>query len=70
MKKALKWTLGILIGLVVVAVVLGAGYMLASRFGGAAWSREYRLAQRGNVDRSMPGSNLAAPKYAALFRTK
>ena len=55
MKKSLKWIIGILIGLVVMAVVLGAGYMLASRFGGAAWTREYRLVQRGNVDRSIPG---------------
>jgi uncharacterized membrane protein len=58
MKKVLKWILGILIGLVVIAVVLGAGYLVVRRFGGVSWRIESRLAQRGNVDRSAPSQAL------------
>lgn len=54
MKKVLKWILGILVALVVIAVVLGAGYLVARRFGGIGMMRENRLAQRGDIDRSQP----------------
>ncbi len=54
MKKVLKWMLGILIGLVVIAVVLGAGYMLARRVSTVRWMRESRLAQRGDVEQGAP----------------
>jgi hypothetical protein len=54
MKKVLKWILGILIGLVVIAVVLGAGYMVARRARTVMWMRESRLAQRGDVEQGAP----------------
>ena len=54
MKKVWKWILGILIGLVVIAVVLGAGYMVARRARTVMWMRESRLAQRGNVEQGEP----------------
>jgi len=54
MKKVWKWILGILIGLVVIAVVLGAGYMVARRARTVRWMRESRLAQRGNEEQGEP----------------
>jgi hypothetical protein len=54
MKKVWKWMLGILIGLVVIAVVLGAGYIVARGAGTVRWKRESRLAQRGNVEQGAP----------------
>lgn len=57
MKKVWKWMLGILIGLVVIAIVLGAGFMLARRAGTIKWMRESRLAQRGNVEQGTPWKN-------------
>ena len=57
MKRGLKWMLGILIGLVVIAVVLGAGYMLARRAGTVRWMRESRLAQRGKPEQGAPWQN-------------
>ena len=57
MKKVLKWILGILIGLVVIAVVLGAGYLVARRAGAAMWVRESQLVQRGDEN---PGGPLPA----------
>jgi len=62
MKKVLKWMLGILIGLVVIAVVLGAGYMLARRARTGMWMRESRLAQRGNVEQGEPWQNKPSQK--------
>ncbi len=58
MKKVFKWIIGILIGLVVIAVVLGAGFMVARRFGGVSWTRESRLAQRGDFDQNTPWQNM------------
>jgi hypothetical protein len=67
LKKVLKWIMWILIGLVVIAVVVGAGFMVARRVGTVRWMRENRLAQRGNVEpgkqwqdkprQAMPGQN-------------
>jgi len=54
MKKVWKWILGILIGLVVIAVVLGAGFMVARRFGGINARIETRMMQRSEVNRSAP----------------
>ena len=54
MKRGLKWMLGILIGLVVIAVVLGSGFMLARGVGRGSWMRESRLAQRGEVEQGKP----------------
>jgi heme A synthase len=58
MKKVFKWIIGILIGLVVIAVVLGAGFMVARRFAGINWMRENRLAQRGDFDQGTPQQNI------------
>jgi zinc-ribbon domain len=54
MKKVLKWILGIVVGLVVIAVVLGAGYMVARRFGGFYTMRESRLVQRSGPLQDLP----------------
>jgi hypothetical protein len=58
MRKVLKWILGILIGLVVIAVVVGAGFMVARRIGTVNWMRQSRLAQGGDVNRFAPGQAL------------
>jgi len=72
MKKALKWIIGILIGLAVIAVVLGAVYLVASQFGGINWTRDYRLVQRSGPlqdlpRQGMPGQNMPRQNMPRLF---
>jgi len=72
MKRVLKWIIGILVGLVVIAVVLGAGYMVARRFGGFNFVRETRLVQRSGPLQALPrqdtpGQNLPGQNLRRNF---
>jgi hypothetical protein len=67
MKRVFKWVIGILIGLVLIAVVLGAGYMVSRRFAGVSWMRENRLAQRGDFDQGTPWQNMPGQNMQRNF---
>jgi hypothetical protein len=61
MKKAWKWILGILIGLVLIGVIVGAGYWVARNWSTVPWMMGNRLAQRGEVERGAPWQGLPGP---------
>jgi hypothetical protein len=72
MKKVWKWILGILVGLVVIAVVLGAGYLVARRVAPAMWMRENRLLQRSETlpalpRQKAPGQNMPEQNWSRNF---
>jgi hypothetical protein len=54
MKKVLGWIFGIFIGLAIIAIIVGAGFMITRRLGGVAWMSGSRLVQRNGIDRSAP----------------
>ena len=58
MKKVLMWVLGILIGLAVIALIVGAGFLVTRRIGGVAWMNGSRLTMRGDYYRNAPGRAL------------
>ena len=61
MSKALKWILGILAVLVVVAVVVGVGFLVVSHWGGSYWMRGARSFQPYDDGRVRPWKD--APQY-------
>ncbi len=61
MKKGLKWLLGIVIGLVVVAILVGVGFFAYNHFRGTGFmvaNRSYRFSYNNRVFpfRNMPGN--------------
>ena len=54
MKKIWKWILGILIGLLVVAVIAAAAFLIAGRWSGFRPMIAARAAQRWDDERSLP----------------
>ena len=67
MKRVLKWIIGILIGLAVIAVVLGAGYLIVKRVGGVNLMRESRLTQRNGPLQDLPRENLPGQNLRRNF---
>ena len=54
MKTTIKWILGIVIGLVVVAVVVIVGYLVINQWGGVGWMTEARAFRQWDGGRVMP----------------
>jgi len=58
MNKTWKWVLGIVVGLVVVAALVGAGFWVVNRSNAFIWMRDARQAQRGDFNWRQPGQEL------------
>jgi predicted RNA-binding Zn-ribbon protein involved in translation (DUF1610 family) len=54
MKKAWKWILGIVIGLIIVAVLVTIGFMAFNRWGNVHWMMETRNFRPFGGEREMP----------------
>jgi hypothetical protein len=71
MQKGMKWFLGIVIGVVIVAALAGAGYLVFSRWHGSGWmmgNRDFRFADNGRMQswRDVPGQKMpwnTKPQY-------
>jgi hypothetical protein len=67
MKTALKWILGILIGLILVAAVVAIGFMVAGRSGWGHGMMESRAIHPWDGGRVMPWRDMPMQPYGGMF---
>jgi hypothetical protein len=70
MSKALKWILGILIGLIVVAALVTIGFLVADRIGWGHGMMDVRTVQPWRDGRIMPWRDMPMRPYSRLYQQR
>jgi hypothetical protein len=67
MSKTMKWIVGIVIGLVVVAAIVSAGFLVAGQWAGPGWNAEARAEKPWDGGRAMPRQEMPMRPYRGEF---